>query len=136
MIEIKTWAGMQQLYRHPAVDGVKVEKVFSDIKDAKTIKDIIEFSLMNTCAEHVKGRVALDIYFPISKTERLHVHYRRADNNEDNGYFRVGLQEKKGGRWPNSEPKHVGMPNTDIKGIEDTLENILKYLMVKVGKAA
>lgn len=136
MIEITTWAGIQQLYRHPAVDGVKVEKVFSDIKDAKTIKDIIEFSLMNTCAEHVKGRVAFDIYFPISKTERLHVHYRRADNNEANGYFRVGLQKKQGGRWPNSEPTHVGMPNTDIIGIEDTLENILKYLMAKVGKAA
>ena len=136
MIEITTWAVMQQLYRHPAVDGVKVEKVFSDIKDSKTIKDIIEYSLMNTCAEHVKGRVAFDIYFPISKTEKLHVHYMRADNNEANGYFRVGLQKKQGGRWSNSEPKHVEMPNTDIKGIEDTLENILKYLMVKVGKAA
>lgn len=136
MIEITTWAWMQQLYRHPAVDGVKVEKVFSDIKDAKTIKDIIEYSLMNTCAEHVKSRVAFDIFFPISKTERLHVHYRRADNNEANGYFRVGLQKKQGGRWPNSEPKHVEMPNTDIKGIEDTLENILNYFMVKVGKAA
>lgn len=136
MIEITTWAGMQQLYRHPAVDGVKVEKFFSDIKDAKTIKDIIEFSLMNTCAEHVKGRVAFDIYFPISKTEKLHVHYMRADNNEANGYFRVGLQKKQGGRWSNSEPTHVEMPNTDIMGIEDTLENILKYLMVKVGKAA
>ena len=136
MIEITTWAGMQQLYRHPAVDGVKVEKVFSDIKDAKTIKDIIKFSLMNTCAEHVKGRVAFDIFFPISKTERLHVHYRRADNNEANGYFRVALQEKQGGRWPNSEPKHVDMLHTDIMGIEDTLENILNYFMVKVGKAA
>ena len=136
MIEITTWAGMQQLYRHPAVDGVKVEKVFSDIKDAKTIKDIIEFSLMNTCAEHVKGRVAFDIFFPVSKTERLHVHYRRADNNEANGYFRVALQEKQGGRWPNYEPTHVDMVKTDIMGIEDTLENILKYLMVKVGKAA
>ena len=136
MIEITTWAGMQQLYRHPAVDGVKVEKVFSDIKDAKTIKDIIEFSLMNTCAEHVKGRVAFDIYFPISKTEKLHVHYMRADNNEANGYFRVGLQKKQGGRWSNSEPKHVEMPTTDIMGIEDTLENILSYFMAKVGKAA
>ena len=136
MIEITTWAWMQQLYRHPAVDGVKVEKVFSDIKDAKTIKDIIEYSLMNTCAEHVKSRVAFDIYFPISKTEKLHVHYMRADNNEANGYFRVGLQKKQGGRWSNSEPKHVEMPNTDIKGIEDTLENILNYFMVKVGKAA
>ena len=133
MIEITTWAGMQQLYRHPAVDGVKVEKVFSDIKDAKTIKNIIEYCLMNTYTDYVKGRVAFDIFFPISKTERLHVHYRRADNNE---YLRVGLQEKQGGRWSNSEPKHVEMPNTDIMGIEDTLENILKYLMVKVGKAA
>ena len=136
MIEITTWAGMQQLYRHPAVDGVKVVKVFFDIKDAKTIKDIIEFSLMNTCAEHVKGRVAFDIFFPISKTERLHVHYRRADNNEANGYFHVGLQEKQGGRWPNSEPTHVDMVKIDIIGIEDTLENILNYFMVKVGKAA
>ena len=133
MIEITTWAGMQQLYRHPAVDGVKVEKVFSDIKDAKTIKNIIEYCLMNTYTDYVKGRVAFDIFFPISKTERLHVHYRRADNNE---YLRVGLQKKQGGRWSNSEPKHVEMPNTDIMGIEDTLENILKYLMVKVGKAA
>lgn len=135
MIENTTWAGMQQLYRHPAVDGVKVEKVFSDIKDAKTIKDIIEFSLMNTCAEHVKGRVAFDIYFPISKTERLHVHYRRADNNEANGHFRIGLQEKQGGRWPNSEPKHVEA-NTDIMGINCRLGNILNYFMAKVGKAA
>ena len=133
MIEITTWAGMQQLYRHPAVDGVKVEKVFSDIKDAKTIKNIIEYCLMNTYTDYVKGRVAFDIFFPISKTERLHVHYRRADNNE---YLRVGLQKKQGGRWSNSEPKHVEMLNTDIMGIEDTLENILKYLMVKVGKAA
>ena len=136
MIEITTWAGMQQLYRHPAVDGVKVEKVFSDIKDAKTIKDIIEYSLMNTCAEHVKGRVAFDIYFPISKTERLHVHYMRADNNEANEYFRVGLQKKQGGRRPNSEPTHVEIAKTDIMGIEGTLENILNYFMVKVGKAA
>lgn len=136
MIEITTWAGMQQLYRHPAVDEVKVEKVFSDIKDAKEIKDIIEFCLMNTCADHVKGRVAFNIYFPISKTERLHVHYMRADNNEANGYFRIGLQEKQGGRWPNSEPTHVGIANTDIMGIEDTLENILNYFMAKVGKAA
>ena len=136
MIEIKTWAGMQQLYRHPAVDGVKVEKVFSDIKDSKTIKNIIEYCLMNTCAEHVKGRVAFDIYFPISKTERIHAHYRRADNNEANGYFRVGLQEKQGGRWPNSEPTHVDIANTDIMGIEGTLENILNYFMVKVDKAA
>ena len=136
MIEITTWAGMQQLYRHPAVDGVKVEKVFSDIKDAETIKDIIEFSLMNTCADHVKGRIAFDIYFPISKTEKLHVHYMRADNNEANGYFRVGLQEKQGGRWSNSEPTHVEIANTDIMGINGTLENILNYFMVKVGKAA
>ena len=136
MIEITTGAGMQQLYRHPAADEVKVEKVFSDIKDAKTIKDIIEFSLMNTCADHVKGRVAFDIYFPISKTERIHAHYMRADNNEAKGYFRVALQEKQGGRWPNSEPTHVEIANTDIKGIEDTLENILNYFMVKVGKAA
>ena len=136
MIEITTWAGMQQLYRHPAVDEVKVEKVFSDIKDAKTIKNIIEFSLMNTCADHVKGRVALNIYFPISKTERLHVHYMRADNNEANGYFHVGLQEKQGGRWPNSEPKHVGIAKTDILGINGTLENILNCFMAKVGKAA
>lgn len=136
MIEITTWAGMQQLYRHPAVDEVKVEKVFSDIKDAKTIKDIIKFSLMNTCADHVKGRVVFNIYIPISKTERLHIHYMRADNNEANGYFRIGLQEKQGGRWPNSEPTHVGIAKTDIMGIEGTLENILNYFMVKVGKAA
>ena len=136
MIEITTWAGMQQLYRHTAVDGVKVEKVFSDIKDAKTIKDIIEYSLMNTCAEHVKGRVAFDIFFAISKTEKLHVHYMRADNNEANGYFRVGLQKKQGGRWSNSEPTHVEIANTDIMGINGTLENILNYFMVKVGKAA
>ena len=136
MIEITTWAGMQKLYRYPAVDGVKVEKVFSDIKDAKTIKNIIEYCLMNTYADHVKGRVAFDIFFPISKTERLHVHYRRADNNMANEYFRVGLQKKQGGRWSNSEPKYVEMPNTDIMGIKDTLENILNYFMVKVGKAA
>ena len=136
MIEITTWAGMQQLYRHPAADEVKVEKVFSDIKDAKEIKNIIEFSLMNTCADHVKGRVAFNIYIPISKAERLHVHYMRADNNEANGYFRVGLQEKQGGRWSNSEPKHVEIANTDIMGINSALENMLNYFMVKVGKAA
>lgn len=136
MIKITTWAWMQQLYRHPAVDEVQVEKVFSDIKDAETIKTIVKYSLMNTCADLVKGRVAFDIYFPISKTERLHVHYRRADNNEANGFFRVGLQEKQGGRWPNSEPTHVEIVNTDIMGINGTLENILNYFMVKVGKAA